>query len=149
MTEPVPFAVRRSELLDRAVAILSTDARFPAGWLEGSLADGIGDSYSHIDLHLCVADKAWEGAWPARRAVIEQIAAILASLDIPHIFEIACLLEGPLKLDVIFEKQSSIAARPRITVKPVPTENSESSEKSGVLRIAALMSPACLSATIR
>ena len=119
MTEPVPFAVRRSELLDRAVAILSTDARFPAGWLEGSLADGSGDSYSDIDLHLCVADKAWEGAWPARRAVIEQIAAILASLDIPHIFEIACLLEGPLKLDVIFEKQSSIAARPRITVKPL------------------------------
>jgi hypothetical protein len=37
MSDDVPFAVRRGELLDRAVAILSTDARFPAGWLEGSL----------------------------------------------------------------------------------------------------------------
>jgi hypothetical protein len=52
--EDFPFAIRRGELLDRAVAILSTDARFPAGWLEGSLADGSADSFSDIDLHLCV-----------------------------------------------------------------------------------------------
>jgi hypothetical protein len=51
MSDVVPFAVRRGDLLDRAVAILSTDARFPAGWLEGSLADGTGDSYSDIDSH--------------------------------------------------------------------------------------------------
>jgi len=49
MSDDIPFAARRGEMLDRAVATLSTDARFPAGWLEGSLADGSGDAYSDID----------------------------------------------------------------------------------------------------
>jgi hypothetical protein len=44
MSEDVPFAVRRGELIDRAIAIFSADVRFPAGWLEGSLADGSADS---------------------------------------------------------------------------------------------------------
>ena len=44
MNEDVPFAVRRGELLDRAVDVFSADVRFPAGWLEGSLADGSADS---------------------------------------------------------------------------------------------------------
>jgi hypothetical protein len=37
VSQEVPFAVRRGELLDRAIAIFSNDARFSAGRLEGSL----------------------------------------------------------------------------------------------------------------
>jgi len=76
MGDDVPFAVRRGELLDRAIAILSTDSRFSAGWLEGSLADGSADSYSDIDLHLCVVEKSWDEVWNNRREVIERIAPI-------------------------------------------------------------------------
>jgi hypothetical protein len=68
--EDFPFAIRRGELLDRAVAILSTDARFPAGWLEGSLADGSADSFSDIDLHLCVGEKAWDEVWKSRAKLL-------------------------------------------------------------------------------
>src|SRR5271155_2555203 len=56
MSDDVPFAVRRGEMVDRAVAILSTDARFLAGWLEGSLADGSSDAHSDVDLHLPVVE---------------------------------------------------------------------------------------------
>jgi hypothetical protein len=117
MSDDVPFAVRRGEMLDRAVAILSTDARFPAGWLEGSLADGSGDAYSDIDLHLAVVEAAWDEVWNSRLSVIERIAPILASLDIAGAFGVGCLMTGPVKLDVFFERESALVARPRIAVK--------------------------------
>jgi hypothetical protein len=117
MSDDVPFAVRRGELIERAVAILSTDARFPAGWLEGSLADGSGDSYSDIDLHLCVIESAWDEVWNARRREIERVAPILASADIMGAFGVGCLIEGPVKLDVFFEREAGLASRPRIAVK--------------------------------
>ena len=70
MSDDVPFAKRRREMLDRAVAIFSADARFLAGWLEGSLADGSADAYSDIDLHLSVAESAWDEVWNGRRGAI-------------------------------------------------------------------------------
>lgn len=115
--EDVPFALRRSELLHRAVAILSADARFPAGWLEGSLADGSADSFSDIDLHLCVGEKAWDDVWKTRLSVIDGIAPVLASLDIMGVFGVGCLIAGPVKLDVFFERESGLASRPRVAVK--------------------------------
>lgn len=117
MNDDVPFAVRRGELIDRAVAIFSADARFPAGWLEGSLADDSADSYSDIDLHLCVVESAWDEVWNGRRGVIERIAPILASLDIMGVFGVGCLIEGPVKLDVFFEREGGVGSRPRIAVK--------------------------------
>jgi hypothetical protein len=110
-------AARRGEMLDRAVATLSTDARFLAGWLEGSLADGSGDAYSDIDLHLAVVEAAWDEVWNSRLSVIERIAPILASLDIAGAFGVGCLMAGPVKLDVFFERESALVARPRIAVK--------------------------------
>jgi len=117
MSEDVPFAVRRGELIDRAIAIFSADVRFPAGWLEGSLADGSADSYSDIDLHLSVVESAWDEVWNGRRRVIERIAPILASLDIMGVFGVGCLMAGPAKLDVFFEREGGLASRPRIAVK--------------------------------
>src|SRR5579863_6252373 len=117
MRDDVPFAVRRGEILDRAVAVFSADARFPAGWLEGSLADGSGDSYSDIDLHLGVVESAWDAVWNGRRREIERVAPILASLDIMGVFGVGCLIEGPVKLDVFFEREGGLASRPRIAVK--------------------------------
>jgi hypothetical protein len=117
MSEDVPFAVRRGELIDRAIAIFSADTRFPAGWLEGSLADGSADLYSDIDLHLSVVESAWDEVWNGRRRVIERIAPILASLDIMGVFGVGCLMAGPVKLDVFFEREGGLASRPRIAVK--------------------------------
>jgi len=49
MSADVPFAIRRSETIEKAIAIFSADSRFLAGWLEGSLADNSADSFSDID----------------------------------------------------------------------------------------------------
>ena len=117
MSDDVPFAVRRGELLDRAVAIFSADARFPAGWLEGSLADGSADSYSDIDLHLAVVESAWDEVWNGRLREIERVAPILASLDIMGVFGVGCLMAGPVKLDVFFEREGGLSSRPRVAVK--------------------------------
>src|SRR5207244_2907228 len=99
------------------LAILSSHARFRARWLEGSLADGSADPYSDIDLYLCVDEKAWDEVWRARRDVIERIAPILAALDIMGVFGIACLIEGPMKLDVFFEREGRLASHERVAVK--------------------------------
>jgi hypothetical protein len=117
VTDEVPFAVRRGELLDHAVAIFSADARFPAGWLEGSLADGSADPFSDIDLHLCVAEKSWDEVWNNRLREIERVAPILASLDIMGVFGVGCLIAGPVKLDVFFEREGGLASHPRVAVK--------------------------------
>jgi hypothetical protein len=117
MNDDVPFAIRRGATVDKSVAIFSNDPRFLAGWLEGSLADGSADPFSDIDLYLCVADGAWDEVWPNRRDVIARVAPILAAADVMGVFGIGCLLEGPVKLDVFFERASSLAAKQRVAVK--------------------------------
>ncbi len=116
MTE-VPFATRRTALIERLTTVLSADTRFPAGWLEGSLADGSADSFSDIDLHLCIAEDAWDAVWPQRRAIIEEIAPALVSTDIMGTFAVAFLIDGPVKLDVFYERQANVSSPRRIAVK--------------------------------
>ena len=117
MSEIVPFAIRRGALIARAIENYCADARFEAGWLEGSLADGSADSYSDIDLYLCVDEKAWDEVWANRLEVIARLAPILASLDIMGVFGVGCLIEGPVKLDVFFERASVLGSHRRVAVK--------------------------------
>lgn len=117
MSDDVPFAIRRRALIDRAVEIFSVDSRLAAGWLEGSLADGSADSYSDIDLHLCVDDASWEEVWRERRGIVERLAPILAATEIMGAFAVAFLMQGPVKLDVFFERRSNVGAPRRIAVK--------------------------------
>jgi hypothetical protein len=117
MKDDVPFAIRRAETIEKASKIFSGDSRFLAGWLEGSLADGSADSFSDIDLYLCVADGAWDEVWPNRRDLIGRVAPILAAADVMGVSGIGCLLEGPVKLDVFFERENMLASKQRIAVK--------------------------------
>ena len=55
--------------------------------------------------------------WNGRRREIERVAPILASLDIMGVFGVGCLMAGPVKLDVFFEREGGLASRPRIAVK--------------------------------
>ena len=117
MSNQPPFANRRTAMLDRIVALFSTDPRFRAGWLEGSLADGSGDDYSDIDLHLCIADDSWDEVWKQHREIIETIAPILVSTDIMGTFATAFLMEGPVKLDVFYERIANIPHPRRVAVR--------------------------------
>jgi hypothetical protein len=117
MNDEVPFAIRRAETIEKASEIFSRDPRFLAGWLEGSLADGSADSFSDIDFYLCVADGAWDEIWPNRRELIARVAPILAAADVMGVFGIGCLLDGPVKLDVFFERENMLASKQRVAVK--------------------------------
>jgi predicted nucleotidyltransferase len=117
MRDQPAFAIRRNALLDRIVTLFSSDPRFPAGWLEGSLADGSADSYSDIDLHLYVADDAWDEVWTQRKTMVENSAPVLVSTDIVGAFAVALLMEGPVKLDVFYERRSNLASRRRVALK--------------------------------
>jgi hypothetical protein len=117
MKDEVPFAIRRRDTIAKATATFSADARVLAGWLEGSLADGSADSFSDIDLYLCIADSAWDEVWATRHEFIARVTPILASADVMGVFGIGCLLEGPMKLDVFFERESTLAAKQRIAVE--------------------------------
>jgi hypothetical protein len=112
-----PFALRRDALIDRAVVKFASDPRFPSGWLEGSLADGNADDFSDIDLYLAVRDSDWTEVFNDRRAMVEKIAPILASMDIVGIFGVAALVEGPVKLDLFLERESAVGSHPRHAVK--------------------------------
>jgi hypothetical protein len=117
MHDKPPFEVRRDSLIQHVVTLFSSDSRFPAGWLEGSLADGSADSFSDIDLHLCVSDEAWNEVWKHRREVIEEIAPILAATEIMGVFALGCLMQGPIKLDVFYDRINTLAQHKRIAVK--------------------------------
>ncbi len=117
MNDDVPFAARRRDTIEKASAVFSRDPRVLAGWLEGSLADGSADSFSDIDLYLCVADGAWDEVWPTRRDLIGRVAPILAAADVMGVFGIGCLLEGPVKLDVFFERENMLGSKQRVAVK--------------------------------
>jgi hypothetical protein len=116
MNDDVPFSIRRSATIEKAVAVFSADPRFLAGWLEGSLADGSADSFSDIDLYLCVTEGAWDQVWPNRRDLIARVAPVVAAADVMGVFGIGCLLEGPVKLDVFFERESTLGSKQRIAV---------------------------------
>lgn len=113
----IPFEARRTATIEKAVEIYSADPRFAAGWLEGSLADGSADPFSDIDLYLCVEDGVFDQVWNDRLAIVEQAAPIAASLRIGGMTALGCLLEGPVKLDIFFERRSAIGANPRIAVR--------------------------------
>jgi len=112
-----PFTARRSDTIDKAIEVFSDDPRVLAGWLEGSLADRGADSFSDIDLYLCVAEDAFNDVWNDRREFIGRVRPILACADVMGIFGIGCLLEGPVKLDVFFERESTLTGKQRIAVK--------------------------------
>jgi hypothetical protein len=57
-----------------------------------------------------------EQVWQDRRGIIEGIAPILASLEVRGVYGIGCLLEGPVKLDVFFEREGTLGAKSRVAV---------------------------------
>ncbi|HEY1489002.1 MAG TPA: hypothetical protein VGF84_23040 [Micromonosporaceae bacterium] len=51
---------QQTELIERAAAVAAADDRVLAAWLGGSFGNGTADDYADIDLHLLVADEAFD-----------------------------------------------------------------------------------------
>jgi hypothetical protein len=109
------FEMRRNEVLNRLEALVRSDTRLTALWLQGSLADGTADPLSDIDAYLAVEDGAFDSVYAARLAIVTGIGTILAWSDAttPGLRAVHCLLDGPVKLDLFFEPLSTVGDRAR------------------------------------
>jgi hypothetical protein len=67
----------QARVVERAAEILAGEPGFVAAWIGGSLATGVADVFSDVDLNVVIADQhvdGWSASWPA---VIERIAGPL------------------------------------------------------------------------
>jgi hypothetical protein len=109
------FQTEREQLVGELERLARQDARLLALWLEGSLADGSADALSDVDAHFAIDDAAFDTVWQQRRELVGQLRPILVAVDLffPGLQGLACILEGPVKLDLIFERASSVAQHTR------------------------------------
>jgi predicted nucleotidyltransferase len=116
---PARFEQRREQLIARLEAITREDRRLVALWLQGSLADGTADALSDVDAYLAVDDAAFDEVYAERNTLVGRLGAVLmdAETNIPGAHAIHCLLDGPVKLDLFFERASRAPDTARIAVR--------------------------------
>lgn len=76
-TVPDGLTHEQRQVLARVVGYLEADARIEAAWLTGSLARGLGDRFSDVDVCAAVAERALREVveeWPARAPSVVDLA---------------------------------------------------------------------------
>src|SRR5208282_4104559 len=108
----VAFEQRRGEVLAALVPLVQREPEVRALWLQGSLARGDADALSDIDAYLAIEDAAFDAIFDRRLALIAELGPVLASADaaVPGLKCVHALLEGGVRLDLYFEKESEAAA---------------------------------------
>lgn len=109
------FLAAREALIGRLREVATADGRIAACWLQGSLADGSSDDLSDVDAYFAVADDAFDAAFGERRAIVERLGRVLFLADgiLPGLNAVNAILDGPAKLDLVFERLSDAPAKPR------------------------------------
>jgi hypothetical protein len=100
-----PIAARHAAVIDRFTDAARAHSGIVAAWLQGSRADDSADAFSDIDYYLAVADEAFDSF--DKLAFVEQVAPVLVHVELFGGYAIACLLEGPVKLDLFVERAST------------------------------------------
>jgi len=106
-----PIAARHDAVIEGLTAAARTDARVAAAWLQGSRADGSADAFSDIDYYIAVNDEAF-GSFD-KLEFVDSVVPVLVHTDLFGTYGIACLLEGPVKLDFFVERVSTAPMLPR------------------------------------
>jgi predicted nucleotidyltransferase len=111
MVNAEQFVHAREAVIARLAELASADERIAACWLQGSLADGTADALSDIDAYLAVADEQFDAVYAARRELVTQLGEVLVLADglIPGLHAVNAILAGPAKLDLFFERVSTVA----------------------------------------
>jgi len=109
-----PIAARHDAVIARLADAARRDERIVGAWLQGSRADGSEDLFSDIDFGVAVADKDFDSF--DKLAFVSQAAEVLVHAE-PFPGLIACLLDGPAKLDFFVEPDSGVGAAPRPAVR--------------------------------
>ena len=106
---------RLEALIERTVAVFQADRRITATWLEGSFAEQKADAWSDVDVHASVHDEDYDAVVAERQEILARIGRVLGYGEhaLPGGFLVFANLDGLLRLDVIFTKESSIRTRRR------------------------------------
>ena len=107
---PAEFEQRREHVIARLASLVRDDPRLVALWLQGSLADGTSDPLSDVDAYIAVDDEAFDAVTGETEALVTRVAPILmgARSQIPGLPGGHYLLDGPIKLDLFFERVSGV-----------------------------------------
>ncbi|HEY7294411.1 MAG TPA: nucleotidyltransferase domain-containing protein, partial [Dehalococcoidia bacterium] len=114
-----PFEQRRDALVARLQQLAREDERIVALWLQGSLAAGTADALSDVDAYLAVADEHFDAVYGARRELAGSLGELLIGVDslIPGLLALHCVIDGPVKLDLFFERASQAPEMHRPAVR--------------------------------
>ena len=107
-----PIEARHEAVLAKLIEAAEADDRVVAAWLQGSRADGTADPFSDIDFYIAIKDEAFVSF--DRIEFIERAAHVLVHAELPGNLGVVCLLQGPVKLDLLVEEASAVGqpARP-------------------------------------
>lgn len=110
-----PIEARHEAVLTKLIEAAKADDRVMAAWLQGSRADGTADPFSDIDFYIALRDEAYESF--DRLEFIEQAAHVLVHAELLGNLGVVCLLQGPVKLDLLVEKASAVGQMNRRATK--------------------------------
>ncbi|MBI5289038.1 MAG: nucleotidyltransferase domain-containing protein [Chloroflexi bacterium] len=110
-----PIAARHEAVIGGLTEAARADERVIAAWLQGSRADGSADAFSDIDYYVAVPDDAFNSF--DKLEFVSRVAQVLVHVDLFGQYGVACLLEGPVKLDFFVERASAAENLPRPAVK--------------------------------
>jgi hypothetical protein len=105
-----PIAARHEAVINSLTDAARNDVRITGAWLQGSRADGHQDLFSDIDYYVSVADDHHDAF--DKLVFLAPVVRVLVHIE-PFPGMVACLVEGPAKLDFFVERDSRIGDYPR------------------------------------
>lgn len=104
-------------LLERAVSYFQDDGRVVGMILGGSLAHGAGDIYSDVDLYVVARDESFEAVFDERDAAARTIGSPLFRFTVDPVpggsRDYIVMYQGPVKLDLMYYRESEIKPDPK------------------------------------
>ena len=115
-------------LLELAVARFRDDDRVSGLVLGGSLARGEADFYSDVDLYVIARDRAFDAVFAERDDAAEAIGSPLSRFAVDPLpggsRDYIVLYPGPVKLDLMYHRESEVEAGPKWEGLPVLKDGS-------------------------
>ena len=108
-----------SALLQRVVDHFRDDRKVVGLVLGGSLAHGVPDSYSDVDLYIVARDESFDAVFEERVAVAQALGPPLLSFTVDPMpggsRDYIVTYPGPIKFDLMYHRESELAPTPKWT----------------------------------
>jgi len=119
-------------LLERAASYFRNDERVVGMILGGSLAHGVADFYSDVDLYIVARDESFEAVFDERDAAAGFIGSPLFGFTVDPVpggsRDYIVTYPGPVKVDLMYYRESEVVPGPKWVGCPVLEDDSGSLE---------------------